>query len=512
MAYYEAPSFSLGLDLDLDLEPQIPLPDCATQKPSSDCSVGVNASSKEHDGGVVGPGATNCIGEIGHDSPRKFKRLKRGPARCSSVSKISESSPLFSVVDDDIEEFSSQEDCPRVSTDHHPSSLFQSVCSSSKAPLRGILTAPTSSQLKARKDKQTIDAPTSIGLEKQNKSLFSNLTISPLRKFQLLESDSDEPSSCDNQSRKGPKVASSLNKQKSTFGLSATVDVKKKSLTASISQKKDLWKDFCQTKSFHLPTPAFDEVCKEFSQLKQDNKAATELGSSAQISCMDNRTSNSSSSNEMMDKLGCPAHDYFFHDDPRIQKLVRHRLPNFLPLGVDGSRGSVIDYMRQFSNGEASTSRPSRVNMEKSSKRSTSISKGPNKIASKCWANEKAVSPLSSKRAAPKRAATQKNKIGNSSRNVKSKQGASNCELLDDSGNWIDPKSSFNLPRDTGKRRVHAGGQSAGHWYTSPEGKKVYVTKSGEELTGRSAYRFYKKDAGGFRKSKKKGATKKRKK
>lgn len=225
------------------------------------------------------------------------------------------------------------------------SSLHQSVCNSSKVPLHGIFTVPTSSQLKEKKDKQTADASTSVGLEKKNKSLFSNLTISPLRKFQLLDSDSDEPSSCDNQSRKGYEVSSSLNKPKSTFGLSATVDEKKKSLTASITQKEDLWKDFCQTKNFHLPTPAFDEVCKEFSQLKKDNKAATELGSSAHISCMDNHTTNSGYSNELVDKLGCPAHYYFFHNDPRIQRLVRNRLPNFSPLGVDGSRGSMIDYV-----------------------------------------------------------------------------------------------------------------------------------------------------------------------
>ncbi|TYK23252.1 uncharacterized protein E5676_scaffold142G003010 [Cucumis melo var. makuwa] len=471
MAYYEPPSFSLGLDLGFDLSPQIPLPD----EPSSNSSVGVNISSKQDDGGVV-----DCIGEIGQVSPRKFKRLKRGPARCSSVSKKRESSPLFSVVDDDIEQFSSQEDCATVSRDHHPSSLFRSVCSSSKAPLHVILTPPTSSQLKAREDKQTVDAPTSVGLEKQNKSLFSNLTISPLRMFQLLESDSDEPSSCDNQRRKGPEVVSSFNKQKSTVGLSATVDEKKKSLTASITQNEDLWKDFCQTKSFHLPTPAFDEVCQEFSQLKQDIKAATRLGSSAHINCMDSRTTNSSCSSEMMDKLGCPAHDYFFHEDPRIQKLVRNRLPNFLPLGVDGNRGSVIDYMRQFSNGEASTSRPSQVTVKESSKRSTNMSKRSKNIASKCWANEKAVTPSSSK-TAPKWAATQKKKIGSSSRNAKSKQGGPNCELLEDAGNWIDPKSSFSLPRDAGKRRVHAGGQSAGHWYTSPEGKKVWQQYSSEE-------------------------------
>lgn len=231
-----------------------------------------------------------------------------------------------------------------VSADRVPSSLFQSVSSTSKVPLHGIFIAPTSNQLKAKKEKQTVDTPTSVGFEKQNKSFFPNLTISPLRKFQLLDSDSDDSSSCDNQSRKGHEAASSLDKQKSTFDHSATANEKKKSLTASTTLKEDLWKDFFQTKSFHLPTPAFDEICKEFSQLK-DSKAATELGSSAHMSCMDNHTNNNSWSNELIDELSCPAHYYFFHDDPRIQNLVRNRLPNFFPLGVDGSRASVIDYM-----------------------------------------------------------------------------------------------------------------------------------------------------------------------
>ncbi|XP_022139757.1 uncharacterized protein LOC111010590 isoform X2 [Momordica charantia] len=509
MAYCDAPSFSLGLDLDFDSEPQIPIPDCTARKPASDCSVGASASSKEDDCGEVGTGVVGCTAEIENEPPRKFKRLKRGPSGGSSLAMKNESLPSLSVVDEDIEEFSSQEDFPR---DHHPSSLLQCVCSTSKVPLHGILTAPSSSQLKAKKIKETVDAPTSAGLEKQNKSMFSNLTISPLRKFQLLDSDSDDPSSCDNKSRKSHKAASSLDKQKSIFCHSATAHYKKMRLTACVTQKEDLWKDFCQTKSSHLPTPAFDEVCEEFFQLKKDNKAATELGSSARINCMDNQTNNSSCPNELMDKLSCPAHYYFFHDDPRIQKLVRNRLPNFFPLGVDGSRASVIDYMRQFNNGEASTCRPSQVNVEKSSKRSTDVSKGSKNIASKSRVNKKVLSPLSSKKA-PKRVSTQKNNIGNSSRNVKGKQGASNCEeLLKDSGSWIDPKSSFSLPRDAGKRRVQAGGQSStGHWYTSPEGKKVYITKSGEELTGRAAYRFYKKDTGGFRKSKKKVASKKRK-
>ncbi|KAK0599970.1 hypothetical protein LWI29_010309 [Acer saccharum] len=81
------------------------------------------------------------------------------------------------------------------------------------------------------------------------------------------------------------------------------------------------------------------------------------------------------------------------------------------------------------------------------------------------------------------------------------------------SGGWVDPKSSATIPKDAGKRRVHAsGGQSAGHWYTSPEGRKVYMSKNGQELTGQIAYRQYRKENGaGFRKSKKKTNSRKKK-
>ena len=44
-----------------------------------------------------------------------------------------------------------------------------------------------------------------------------------------------------------------------------------------------------------------------------------------------------------------PAHRYFFHEDPRIRQLVRSRLCNFSPLGVNRVNQqpnvSRIDYM-----------------------------------------------------------------------------------------------------------------------------------------------------------------------
>lgn len=49
-------------------------------------------------------------------------------------------------------------------------------------------------------------------------------------------------------------------------------------------------------------------------------------------------------------------------------------------------------------------------------------------------------------------------------------------DTLLDSGNWINPKQTANMPKDAGRRRVHAHGQSAGHWITAENGKKVSST------------------------------------
>ncbi|KAF2285779.1 hypothetical protein GH714_007756 [Hevea brasiliensis] len=164
-----------------------------------------------------------------------------------------------------------------------------------------------------------------------------------------------------------------------------------------------------------------------------------------------------------------PAHHYFFHDDPRIQTLVRCRLPNFSPLGIV-NRGnqqhseSVINYISQF-HGEAS-----------------------------------------------KQGGTRGSNNGKGSTRGRNKLKKSNAkEVMHASEGWVDPKISSAIPKDAGKRRVHANGQAAGRWFTSPEGRKVYVSRSGQELTGQIAYRHYRKESGGFRKSKKKTNVKRKK-
>lgn len=76
-----------------------------------------------------------------------------------------------------------------------------------------------------------------------------------------------------------------------------------------------------------------------------------------------------------------------------------------------------------------------------------------------------------------KQKATRKINVENRStkgrNNSKRSKKSNNGEGLNTPGSWVDPKSSISTPNDAGKRPVHANGQSAGHWYTTPEGRRV---------------------------------------
>ncbi|XP_071696503.1 uncharacterized protein [Rutidosis leptorrhynchoides] len=151
-----------------------------------------------------------------------------------------------------------------------------------------------------------------------------------------------------------------------------------------------------------------------------------------------------------------PAHRYFCHDDPRIQELVRSRLPNFSPLDNVTKRDfekpstSEIDYMGQFKCGQSS-------NKKKNSRKS---------------------------------------------------------KTEDMSDGWVNPKLGVDkvTTKRAVKRKVHGANHTPGRWLTGSDGKKVYVGKRGQELTGRVAYCQYKKESGaGFMKAKRKSSTKKKK-
>ncbi|XP_039034289.1 uncharacterized protein LOC120170430 isoform X1 [Hibiscus syriacus] len=211
--------------------------------------------------------------------------------------------------------------------------------------------------------------------------------------------------------------------------------------------------------SSRIQTPAFDEVYKEYFQSSNDKNASKKL------------ESQKVEKHQELDDPLPPAHRYFFHSDPRIRKVVSSRLPFFTPLSMVSNgqhkqpNVSVMDFTSQFSKGEPSKQRG----------------------AQKAFGKD----------------------VSTSRRNKSKKPNAENGAFE----GWVNPKSSEGIPKNAGKRRVHASGsQSAGHWYTSPEGRKVYVTRTGQELSGQMAYRHYQKESGGgFRKSKKKSNAKKKK-
>ncbi|KFK33323.1 hypothetical protein AALP_AA6G360200 [Arabis alpina] len=86
------------------------------------------------------------------------------------------------------------------------------------------------------------------------------------------------------------------------------------------------------------------------------------------------------------------------------------------------------------------------------------------------------------------------NGSGDSSRRVQTKSKVSKGQ-----------ESYKAAPKGADKRCVSANTASTGDWFTSPEGRKVFISKSGQEFSGQSAYRCYRKETGGgFHKSRKK--------
>ena len=92
MAGYDPPSFSLGLDLGLDSEPQIAPDKHPTQTPAP------------HDEDF-GPEVMDSDPESRPEPPRILKRLRRGPTTTPTTK-----TPSSHAVDDDIEDFSSEDD------------------------------------------------------------------------------------------------------------------------------------------------------------------------------------------------------------------------------------------------------------------------------------------------------------------------------------------------------------------------------------------------------------------
>ncbi|KAJ4754787.1 Rho GTPase-activating 32 [Rhynchospora pubera] len=433
------PSFSLGLGLDSDEEEEEELNgkiDCIDKQQPSVPERESNFPSfdlfLEEQLGLDQEIAPDS--DLDCEEPRAFKRLRRGgassvssitgtetPARVSLGSKEPNQpsrgvggSEIFSSLEDEIEEFSSQEE-PQIQ-DGYMRSAVRDASSSSKVSLRnqGVLTSQSTTKIKTQKTTQNPISSTSSNLEKSEKTkLLPKLTISPLRKLHMLDTDSDSDPCSD-------------------FGF---------------DEKKNESKMGKEKEKVSIATPALDEFCKDYFRLGNDQDAPLktyEAGTSVCSSRLfdpveftkdfEDILPEQGSSSELFNK-DFPCYKYFYHSDARIRALVKERLPHFAPIvmvngrGNAQNRGQNLDYMQQFGSKENAKSRKLNIKERKDS-----------------------------------------------------------------------------APTDVGKRRVTASAQKAGHWFTQ-EGRRVYVTKDGKELSGQLAYRQYRKESGAkFSKNKKRGS------
>lgn len=105
---------------------------------------------------------------------------------------------------------------------------------------RNMYQSMCSSQLKARKRKQVSDTSASASLEtSHNDLMFPKLTLSPLRRFQLIDSDSDEPPGCDNVSKEVREIGPSSIEQRCNPDHSATLSEQKRKVSANMNQNED---------------------------------------------------------------------------------------------------------------------------------------------------------------------------------------------------------------------------------------------------------------------------------
>ncbi|KAF4395589.1 hypothetical protein F8388_008688 [Cannabis sativa] len=514
MADCEPPSFSLGFDFGFESEPRIPdhqEHSNPPQKPAPDPPAIEPSTPLDDDEDEFGPEVADSDIDTRPYPPRVFKRLRRGKPQLAIMPL-----PLCGDGEEDIEDFSSQEDILRAEV--NPSAPHHVMCSSSKIPLHG--------QWKTIKNKPVSTVTASASVESgHNEKLFWDVTVSPLRKFQLIDSDSDDTSTSEE------VIIRENHKQNTSHPTTTGEQIRKAS--GLMPQGLDLWKDFCPVKS--VCTPVLDELCEEYFRSLHDKKSCKKMGKTANGQIIEQ-------SLNVVNPL-LPAHRYFLHHDPRVRKLVRNRLFNFSPLGIDEdsenqqSRSSFIDYMGQFGSRQAPERQATQHANLGSSKRgrnkvnevflgsrgSINLPKGNTTQSSTAKKGSNKQNDKSVKQSAGKVFDASQNWVdpneGSTSRKTSvkrsSKRGRSRAQSSSPGEglhNWVDPRSSAGIREDSGKRGAQPVGQSVGHWFTGSDGRKVYVNKNGQELTGQIAYRQYKKDRGaGSNKSKRKTSSRRKK-
>lgn len=212
-------------------------------------------------------------------------------------------------------------------------SAIRDASSCSKISLRnqGVLTSQSTTKIKTKKITPSSISSTLSNLEKSHKTkLLPKLTISPLRKIHVLDTDSDS----DNYSDPG-------------------FDQKKNEAKLGKERKEKA----------SMATPALDEFCKEYFRSKNDLNAPLKTNEPGTSACssrvfdpieftkeFEDILPKDGSSNEFSNNY-LPCYKYFNHSDARIYALVRERLPHFTPIGMlngraNGQNGREnLDYM-----------------------------------------------------------------------------------------------------------------------------------------------------------------------
>ncbi|KAG8066336.1 hypothetical protein GUJ93_ZPchr0004g39052 [Zizania palustris] len=432
----DAPSFSLGFD-------------------DEDDDILIGGGLHEEARHQVAPRSRTSLGTVEEEEtlvadqippPPKmapFKRLRRGPAPPppplaptpppyrTPVPAAMEASPVMSSkaglesvwsLEDEVENYSDEEKSLR---DMPPSGGSCITSSNSKFSLlsNGVLLSQSTS--KAMKFAHTPNYSVSKSLEAScSKKLLPKITLSPMRKILLLDSDSD---SDDNKDK--PTLQQSSKPQENTG-----IQMRK--------AEKDSW-----------TTPALDDFCNEYFKSVKDSRPSQQKegisfggskvrGSNNSVSetggHFPHQSTLSGAALDLDENLIVshpPAMHYFFHHDPLVCDLVRQRLQHFVPIGADRNKGEQIG-----------------------------------------------------------------------AENLNYRRRSDQCASAND--RWVTPNRGASVATEVGTRRANASGISGtGHWFTGDDGNKVYVAKNGQELTGRAAYRQYKKESGkGFRQSKKKSS------
>jgi hypothetical protein len=182
--------------------------------------------------------------------------------------------------------------------------------------------------------------------ESCTKKLLPKITISPMRKIHLLDSDTDADDGW-NQNKANKPVSPLKNRQEymnKYIQKDPTLQQNSKAQGSTAAWKsQDNW-----------ATPALDEFCSEYfnsikdsgqPQQKENNRFChSSVPQSKSIGEMEMHLYQSSSSGAILDDNltdnSPPAVHYFFYHDPMVRSLVCERLQHFFPIGTENARGN----------------------------------------------------------------------------------------------------------------------------------------------------------------------------